>query len=385
MPHMAAQPVRVLSIAGSDSGGGAGIQADIKTITMMGGHAMTAITALTAQNSQGVTDIASAEPDMVAAQIDAVVSDFGVDAVKIGMLGSAAIAEVVADRLEQLGDVPIVFDPVMVATSGAALADQATIAAFARLMQLSAVTTPNLPELEALGGEITAIAKCQALLIKGGHGEDGMLTDRLIERDGQQSVWSNPKITTAHSHGTGCTLSSAIALGLGQGMCLYDAITLARRFVRLALHDAPDLVSSNGPMGHYTVRNDAVMAGPLLNQITLGCSDYAASCTFYRTLGLMQIVDSPPRYARFEAPNGTTLSIHEIETQAAIGSGHAVYLEHHDLDGAVARLRAAGLEISAAVDQRWNWREAWLVDPAGNRICLYHAGEDRRHPPWRVS
>src|SRR3569623_439302 len=141
---------RVLIIAGSDSGGGAGIQADIKTVTMLGGHAMTAVTASTAQNTLGVQAVMPVPAEMVVAQIDSVVSDLGVDAVKIGMLGSAETAPAVAERLETLRGVPIVFDPVMVATSGATLADEATIAAFARLMRLATVTTPNLPELEAL-------------------------------------------------------------------------------------------------------------------------------------------------------------------------------------------------------------------------------------------
>ncbi|MFN5904126.1 MAG: hydroxymethylpyrimidine/phosphomethylpyrimidine kinase, partial [Novosphingobium sp.] len=144
-------PPRILAIAGSDSSGGAGIQADIKTITMLGGFAMTAITAVTAQNTLGVTMVEALSPAMVAAQIDACVSDVGVDAVKIGMLGSPEIAAVVAERLKQL-QVPVVFDPVMIATSGSVLADAATIAGFERLMKLAALTTPNVPELAALGG-----------------------------------------------------------------------------------------------------------------------------------------------------------------------------------------------------------------------------------------
>jgi hydroxymethylpyrimidine/phosphomethylpyrimidine kinase len=148
---------RVLIIAGSDSGGGAGIQADIKTVTMLGGHAMTAITAITAQNTVGVTAIMPVHAEMVLAQMDAVISDIGVDAVKIGMIGSAETAQAVAERLERL-DVPIVFDPVMVATSGSQLADAETIAAFERLMSLASVVTPNLPELEALGGEAKVLA-----------------------------------------------------------------------------------------------------------------------------------------------------------------------------------------------------------------------------------
>src|SRR6185369_10070325 len=143
---------RILVVAGSDSGGGAGIQADIKTVTMLGGHAMTAITALTAQNTLGVQAVMPVPAEMVLAQMDSVIGDIGVDAVKIGMIGSAQTAHAVAERLEQLA-VPIVFDPVMVATSGSVLADAATIAAFERLMRIASVVTPNIPELAALGGE----------------------------------------------------------------------------------------------------------------------------------------------------------------------------------------------------------------------------------------
>src|SRR3954465_6824148 len=140
---------RVLIIAGSDSGGGGGIQADIKTVTMLGGHAMTAITALTAQNTVGVQEVHAVPTDMVLAQIDSVVRDIGVDAVKIGMIGSARTALAVAEKLDELPGIPVVFDPVMVASTGARLADEATIAAFERLMDRATVVTPNLPELEA--------------------------------------------------------------------------------------------------------------------------------------------------------------------------------------------------------------------------------------------
>ena len=160
---------RILIIAGSDSGGGAGIQADIKTVTMLGGHAMTAITAITAQNTLGVDDVHPVPTEMVIAQIDAVVRDIGVDAIKIGMIGSGFTAHVVADRLEQLEPrVPIIFDPVMVATSGAALADDSTIAAFNRLMDIATITTPNLPELQRLTGKDDPVEAALALV--GAHG-----------------------------------------------------------------------------------------------------------------------------------------------------------------------------------------------------------------------
>jgi len=240
---------RILIIAGSDSGGGAGIQADIRTVTTLGGHAMTAITAITAQNTLGVQAVHPVPTDMVLAQIDSVVSDIGVDAVKIGMIGGVETATAVADRLARLHDVPIVFDPVMAATSGSLLADDATIAAFGTLTRIAAVITPNLPELAALGGEAALLAQGCAVLAKGGHGEGPMLEDRLIEFGGAQTRWIDPRIDTAHSHGTGCTLASAIATGLGQGMSLPAAIDRARRYVRAALACAPGLGGGHGPMG----------------------------------------------------------------------------------------------------------------------------------------
>jgi hydroxymethylpyrimidine/phosphomethylpyrimidine kinase len=240
---------RILSIAGSDSGGGAGIQADIKTITMLGGHAMTAITAITAQNTIGVTGVMPVPTDMVLAQIDAVASDIGVDAVKIGMIGSAETALAVADRLEQLG-VPVVLDPVMVATSGASLADAPTIAALRRLMAISLLVTPNLPELEALGGVEALIADGRTVLVKGGHGEGEDVIDRLIGPMGEIACWTGSRIHSRHTHGTGCTLSSAIALGLGGGLSLTDAVLQARDYVRAAMLAAPGLGQGHGPMGH---------------------------------------------------------------------------------------------------------------------------------------
>ncbi|WP_171744098.1 bifunctional hydroxymethylpyrimidine kinase/phosphomethylpyrimidine kinase [Sphingomonas sp. AP4-R1] len=259
---------RILSIAGSDSGGGAGIQADIKTITMLGGHALTAITALTAQNTLGVTQVTPVSPEMVVAQIDAVVSDIGVDAIKIGMIGSPEVADAVADRLTALFQgreiVPIVFDPVMISSSGAVLADPATIAAFGRLMRLSVLVTPNLPELAALAGadalpdEGAQVAAAiglvrdhqAAFLVKGGHAEGLRLTDRLVGWNGTVAEWSGDRIETPHTHGTGCTLSSAIATGLGAGLEPEAAITRARFYVRSAIEAAPGLGAGHGPMGH---------------------------------------------------------------------------------------------------------------------------------------
>ncbi len=438
---------RILIIAGSDSGGGAGIQADIKTVTMLGGHAMTAITAITAQNTLGVQAVLPVPTEMVIAQIESCVSDIGVDAVKIGMIGSAATAHAVADYLERLSpspsgeglgwglspdaptigtappptpplkgrglSIPIVFDPVMVATSGDVLADADTIAAFERLMRIATVVTPNLPELEALQKSLSQREREGAaqrrkgegdpaagadphpshafgagpfplplgegfLLVKGGHGEGDEIVDRLIGPQGEVASWSATRIETRSTHGTGCTLASAIATLLAQGQSLTAAIAGARHFVRLALHDAPGLGGGHGPMGHQAVRLDI---GPerRLNQITLGLSDYAASCDFYRTLGLTQIVATDDaHYARFEAPGGATLSIEQ-------GAEPTVFFECADLDAEVARLQTAGVVFDQPpTEQPWGWREARLRDPAGNAVCLYQAGENRRYPPWRL-
>ena len=264
---------RVLAVAGSDSGGGAGIQADIKTITMLGGHAMTAITAITAQNTLGVTEIMPVPTRMVLAQIDAVASDIGVDAVKIGMIGSAETARALAELLDSdrgrndnaSSSLKLVFDPVMVATSGAVLADDATVAAFKLLMRRATLVTPNIPELEALTGEtihdlsslMAAARKLgseirTAVLAKGGHMAGDMVIDVFVS--GEKDPWmvhsERPRIDTRHSHGTGCTLSSAIATGLGRGMSLHDAIEQAQAYVRATLENAPGLGAGHGPMGH---------------------------------------------------------------------------------------------------------------------------------------
>jgi hydroxymethylpyrimidine/phosphomethylpyrimidine kinase len=252
---------RILIIAGSDSGGGAGIQADIKTVTMLGGHAMTAVTALTAQNTLGVTGVLPVPAEFVVEQIDAVVSDLGVDAVKIGMIGSAQTVEAVAVRLERLADVPIVFDPVMVASSGSKLADEATIAAFERLMRIATVVTPNLPELFALAGEgeqqqagarLAERFGC-AVLAKGGHSAGELLVDMLIGADGAVTRWEDKRISTRHTHGTGCTLASAIATELGRGSVLEEAVGIARTAVRSALAAAPGLGQGHGPVGHGAI------------------------------------------------------------------------------------------------------------------------------------
>jgi hydroxymethylpyrimidine/phosphomethylpyrimidine kinase len=379
---------RILIIAGSDSGGGAGIQADIKTVTMLGGHAMTAITAITAQNTLGVSGVHPIPTDMVIAQIDAVVRDIGVDAIKIGMIGSARTALAVAQKLGELPGVPVVFDPVMVATSGATLADDATIAAFERLMARASVVTPNLPELDALGGDPAALVAAHgcAVLVKGGHADDSQVIDRLYSvnpEDPPEIEWSDPRIETEATHGTGCTLSSAIACGLAQEWDLPEAVARGRRFVRIAMREAPDLGRGHGPMGQQAVRLDLNMSffEPMLNQVTVPAEDLSASERFYRLLGLRQVVRASPRYARFETEGGATFSVATDKAYTA----PVVYFECGDLDVTVAYLQQQGVKFEAEPkDETWGWREARLRDPAGNAIRLYQAGEMRRFPPWRL-
>ena len=386
---------RILVIAGSDSGGGAGVQADIKTIAMLGGHPMTAVTAVTAQNTLGVEAIHPIPAEIILAQIDAVVADIGVDAVKIGMIGSSFAAKQVAVRLQELKaaqpGLPIVFDPVMVATNGGVLADDVTIAAFGRLMDVATVATPNLPELKRLTSEEDPVAGALhlvgqhgcAVLIKGGHDEGDALADALIEEDNMTS-WQGQRIETASTHGTGCTLASAIAFFLAQGTSLSDAVARAREFVRVALYAAPGLGMGAGPIGQADVRLD-VGGGPRLNQVTVTGTNYERSVDFYRRLGLQQIVDSPETgYARFETAGGVTLSV-QIDPEEKILATTAIYLECDDLDERVEQLARSGIAFEHGPrNQPWMWREARLRDPDGNIIFFYKAGEARRFPPWRM-
>jgi hydroxymethylpyrimidine/phosphomethylpyrimidine kinase len=387
---------RILIIAGSDSGGGAGIQADIKTVTMLGGHAMTAVTAVTAQNTVGVSAVHPIPTEIILAQIEAVIGDIGVDAVKIGMIGGAFAAEQIATRMERLRadqpGIPIVFDPVMVATSGAQLADDATIAAFGRLMDVATIATPNLPELMRLTSEEDPVSAALrlvgehgcAVLIKGGHEEGDALADALIETDNMTS-WQGQRIDTTSTHGTGCTLASAIALFLAEGVGLADAVARAREFVRIALLDAPNLGEGSGPLGQGRVQLD-VGQGLRLNQVTVTGTDYGRSVDFYRQLGLRQIVDSPENgYARFETAGGVTLSV-QIDPDEKIIATTAIYLECDDLDERVEQLARSGVTFEHGPrNQPWMWREARLRDPDGNIIFFYKAGEHRRFPPWRMT
>ena len=245
-------PPRILVIGGSDPSGGAGIQADIKTITMLGGYAMTAITAVTVQNTLGVSAANPLPAALVGEQIDACLSDIGADAVKIGMLGNAETAALVATRLENFTG-SVVFDPVMVATNagsaGGVLAGADVVAAFEALIARASLTTPNLPELAALGGEAALRGRARALLIKGGHGEGGEVVDRLLTPTGE-TRFRAPRLETRHTHGTGCTLASAIATGLGAGLAMEEAVRRAIAYVRAALVAAPGFGGGHGPLGH---------------------------------------------------------------------------------------------------------------------------------------
>lgn len=263
---MTRPPPRILSIAGSDSSGGAGIQADIKTIAMLGGYAMTAITAVTAQNTRGVQAVEVLSADFVMEQVESCLFDIGADAIKIGMLGSPEIARRLAQRLDTFRGA-IVFDPVMVATSGSSLASADTIAAFGELMQIATLVTPNLPELAALTGRASladedifdaarelAQAQDTVVLAKGGHGEGGEVIDRVVSASGKLASFGHARIDTRHTHGTGCTLSAALATLLAHGQPLVDAVRLARAFTYAAIENAPGFGEGHGPLGHQAVR-----------------------------------------------------------------------------------------------------------------------------------
>jgi hydroxymethylpyrimidine/phosphomethylpyrimidine kinase len=264
-----ALPSRVLIVAGSDSGGGAGIQADIKTVTALGGYAATAVTALTAQDTLDVHEILEVPAAFVARQMEVVLADIGADAIKTGMLRSAPIIEAVADCLEaRAASIPLVVDPVMVAKGGAELLEpSANQALKARLFLQASVITPNVREAEILLGlSINSVSDMsqaantlltlgpQAVLLKGGHLPGDTVTDVLVSEDGTE-VFDAPRIETSHTHGTGCTLASALATGLAQRLALRDAVVRARAFVQEALKRAPGLGAGHGPLDHtHTVR-----------------------------------------------------------------------------------------------------------------------------------
>ena len=251
-----------LSIAGSDCSGGAGIQADLKTMTMNGVYAMSAITALTAQNTTGVAAILESDPDFLAKQIDAVFTDIRPDAVKIGMVSSVPLIEVIADRLRFYKAENIVVDPVMVATSGSALIETDAVQALKeQLLPLAAVVTPNIPEAEVLSGmaihtpeemeqaarQISETYGC-AVLCKGGHSVND--ANDLLVANGEAKWFLGKRIDNPNTHGTGCTLSSAIAANLAKGKPLDEAVQRAKEYISGALADMLDLGQGSGPMNH---------------------------------------------------------------------------------------------------------------------------------------
>jgi hydroxymethylpyrimidine/phosphomethylpyrimidine kinase len=262
---------RVLIVAGSDSGGGAGIQADIKAVTAMNAFAATAITALTAQNTEGVHGVVAVDPAFIAQQIEVVLTDIGADALKTGMLHSAEVIAVVASTLKKHAPgVPLVVDPVMVAKGGHRLLQSAAEAALrSTLLPMATLVTPNLPEAEVLAGlpvrteaDMRRAAErlvglgARAVLLKGGHLEGDRVVDVLLH-DGHFERFEDPRIQTRHTHGTGCTLASATAAGLAQKMSLFDAVARARAYVRQAIATAPGFGRGHGPLNHaVTVRSD---------------------------------------------------------------------------------------------------------------------------------
>jgi hydroxymethylpyrimidine/phosphomethylpyrimidine kinase len=255
---------RVLIIAGSDSGGGAGVQADIKTVTMLNAYAASAITALTAQNTEGVFGVLPIPPDFIRHQIEVVLDDIGADAIKTGMLHDAAVIETIAAVLQQRAQgIPLIVDPVMVAKGGAPLIDPDAVDVLKRLLiSRATVITPNLPEAEILcgtsissGAEMRAAGErllalgCRAVLVKGGHLPSEIVADVLVTAAGAR-VWESPRIPTRHTHGTGCTLASAITAGLAQGLDVDNAVDRARTYVQRAIADAPGLGRGHGPLDH---------------------------------------------------------------------------------------------------------------------------------------
>jgi hydroxymethylpyrimidine/phosphomethylpyrimidine kinase len=256
---------RVLVVAGSDSGGGAGIQADVKTITALGGYAATAISALTAQNTLGVHGIVAVEPEFVALQMRLVLTDIGADCIKTGMLHSAEVVRAVAATIAELCPAtPLVVDPVMVAKGGASLLDPAARDALVELLiRRAAIVTPNVPEAEVLTG--LRIERCEelpraadrllalgagAVLVKGGHLVGETVVDLLRTADGCERRFEAPRIATTNTHGTGCTLASGIAAGIAEGLRLEDAVERAHDYVKQAIRSAPGFGSGHGPLNH---------------------------------------------------------------------------------------------------------------------------------------
>ena len=256
---------RVLIVAGSDSGGGAGIQADIKTVTLLGGYAATAITALTAQNTRGVADVLPIPPAFGARQMEVVLEDIGADCIKTGMLHSAEVIEAVVRTLERKGrGIPVVVDPVMVAKGGAPLlSPEAVSAVKLRLIPSAALLTPNAPEAAVLTGvavesvddlgraaDVLLALGASAVLLKGGHLAGDTVVDLLRTADGDEWRFESERIQSRSTHGTGCTLASAIAAGIAEGLRLSDAVERARSYVLEAIRTAPGLGTGHGPLNH---------------------------------------------------------------------------------------------------------------------------------------
>jgi hydroxymethylpyrimidine/phosphomethylpyrimidine kinase len=256
---------RLLSIAGSDSSGGAGVQADVKTAQAHGVYAQTAITAITVQNTQGVSAVHTLPPNIVRGQIEAALKDIGADVIKIGMLGNGAIAAAVANVLEQekYAGIPLVLDTVLLSSSGAALLDDAGITVLKkRLLRRAMLVTPNLPEAEILTGILPSsehrlrnavmvftMLGAENILFKGGHGEGDLLRDRLWS-GGKMIEFSAPRQNTVHTHGTGCTLATAIACNIALGKKMEDAVGAAHTYVQTAIRTAPRLGHGHGPLNH---------------------------------------------------------------------------------------------------------------------------------------
>ncbi len=254
---------RILIVAGSDSGGGAGIQADLKTVMALGGYGMTAITAITAQDTLGVHGVFPIPPDVVQLQMQTVLADIGADAIKTGMLADRAMVEAVAGIIAQNRQIPFVLDPVMVAKGGhILLASEAVDSVKSTLLPLATLITPNLPEAETLCGfpvqtlddQMRAADHllrlgAQAVLLKGGHLQQEEITDVLATQHGRD-IFRAPRRHTRHTHGTGCTLASAIATGLAQNLNLFAAVNRAHAYVQAAMAQAPGLGHGHGPLNH---------------------------------------------------------------------------------------------------------------------------------------
>jgi hydroxymethylpyrimidine/phosphomethylpyrimidine kinase len=253
---------RLLVIAGSDSSAGAGLQADLKTAQVFGVYAQTVVTAVTVQDTKAVRGVQLMPVEIVRGQIEAALGDIGADAIKIGMLGSGRIAAAVADALEDVG-LPLVLDPVLLSSSGTRLLDEEGVDVLKRqLLPRATLVTPNLPEAEALTGilpksdhalrncaQAFALLGARQVLFKGGHGAGDIVTDVLVMGD-QQSVFKAPRQATVHTHGTGCTLSTAIACGLALGLPVAEAVARAHAYVQAAIAAAPGLGAGYGPLGH---------------------------------------------------------------------------------------------------------------------------------------